>query len=403
MKILIVNHFAGIPKYADYSLRHYYFAQYFNEKNFDCSIITSKQNYQSTKKIDSDSKIINNINYFFVDEPVINSKSLFSKSLRMFGFAFNLFSFLFFKKRLPKADYILASSPDLFTCFVSYIYSIKTSSKFILEIRDIWPLTQITVHNLSKFNVLAIILRAIELFLHKKSDLVISNLPNYERYLADHKIQFKRYEYIPQVIDTEYYDNNYKMVKLEQPHLNIFKSFKNVGIYAGTIGHYYGLDNIIKSLKFVEKDTAIILMGEGDYKEKAIQLKNVYELQNLFFIDVKNNSYLFSILEKCSVGIVSFPEKDFYKYGIASLKMFDYLYAEIPLLILGPFDKFSILKNLKNKYIANLNDDKSISKTINSLTNLNFNEINDCRLQSNKLINDYASIRLMKSHLDQIF
>ena len=50
-----------------------------------------------------------------------------------------------------------------------------------------------------------------------------------------------------------------------------------------------------------------------------------------------------------------------------------------------------------------MNDDKSISKTINSLTNLNFNEINDCRLQSNKLINDYASIRLMKSHLDQIF
>ena len=71
--------------------------------------------------------------------------------------------------------------------------------------------------------------------------------------------------------------------------------------------------------------------------------------------------------------------------------------------IMGPFDKFSILKNLKNKYIENFNDDKSISKTINSLTNLNFNEINDCRLQSNKLINDYASIRLMKNHLDQIF
>ena len=187
----------------------------------------------------------------------------------MFGFAFNLFSFLFFKKRLPKADYILASSPDLFTCFVSYIYSIKTSSKFILEIRDIWPLTQITVHNLSKFNVLAIILRAIELFLHKKSDLVISNLPNYERYLADHKIQFKRYEYIPQVIDTEYYDNNYKMVKLEQPHLNIFKSFKNVGIYAGTIGHYYGLDNIIKSLKFVDKGYSNNFNGRRRLQRKS--------------------------------------------------------------------------------------------------------------------------------------
>ena len=38
-------------------------------------------------------------------------------------------------------------------------------------------------------------------------------------------------------------------------------------------------------------------MGEGDCKEKAIQLKNDYELQNLFFIDVKNKSYLFSILK----------------------------------------------------------------------------------------------------------
>ena len=33
MKILIINHFAGIPKYADFSLRHYYFAKYFKEQH----------------------------------------------------------------------------------------------------------------------------------------------------------------------------------------------------------------------------------------------------------------------------------------------------------------------------------------------------------------------------------
>ena len=63
-------------------------------------------------------------------------------------------------------------------------------------------------------------------------------------------------------------------------------------------------------------------MGEGDYKEKAIQLKNDYELQNLF-LSMLNN--LLFVSSRGSFGIVSFPEKDFYKYGIASLKMFDYL------------------------------------------------------------------------------
>ena len=50
-------------------------------------------------------------------------------------------------------------------------------------------------------------------------------------------------------------------------------------------------------------------MGEGDYKEKAIQLKNDYELQNLFFIDVKNKSYLFSILKKCSFELLVFLKR----------------------------------------------------------------------------------------------
>ena len=74
MKILIINHFAGIPKYSDFSLRHYYFAKYFKEKDFECSIITSKQNYQSREKVDSSKKLIEDIEYFFIDEPDMMSK-----------------------------------------------------------------------------------------------------------------------------------------------------------------------------------------------------------------------------------------------------------------------------------------------------------------------------------------
>ncbi len=403
MKILIINHFAGIPKYSDFSLRHYYFAKYFKEKDFECSIITSKQNYQSREKVDSSKKLIEDIEYFFIDEPAISSKSLISKTIRMFGFSFNLFKYLFFQSKKHNPDYIIASSPDLFTCFVSYLFSIKSSSKFILEIRDIWPLTQITVHNLSRINPLAILLKLIEIFLHKKADFVVSNLPNYNQYLIDHKIKFKRYCYIPQVIDVNYYDKNYKKIDLDKANSNIFDSYDKVGIYAGTIGHYYGLDNIIKSIKLINNDTAIIFMGEGDFKEKAIKLKYKYNLENLFFIDGHNKSYLFTVMKKCSFGIVSFPDKDFYKYGIASLKMFDYLYAQIPLLMIGPFNKFSILKNLNNKHEAKFDDINEIASQINILTNLNNEEQSVYQDQSKKLLDNYASINSMRSQLDKIF
>ena len=93
----------------------------------------------------------------------------------MFGFSFNLFKYLFFNKKFGKVDYVIASSPDLFTGFISYLFAKKHLSKFIFEVRDIWPLSQIELHNFSKYHPMIIIFKFIENLLHRKADIVISN------------------------------------------------------------------------------------------------------------------------------------------------------------------------------------------------------------------------------------
>ena len=45
-------------------------------------------------------------------------------------------------------------------------------------------------------------------FLHKKSNLVVSNLPNYEKYIVDNNLDCKKYIYAPQIIDFDFYKKN---------------------------------------------------------------------------------------------------------------------------------------------------------------------------------------------------
>ena len=111
-KILIINHFAGIPKKNESSMRHFYIAKKFNNNGFDCSIITSKNSYVSNKKIIENEKLFNGVKYFFIDEKNFKKNNLFIKLLRMFNFSFNLFYYLFLNRRKHKVDLVVVSSSD---------------------------------------------------------------------------------------------------------------------------------------------------------------------------------------------------------------------------------------------------------------------------------------------------
>ena len=95
MKILFINHFAGIPQKFDAALRHFNIAKYQQKYNNKCSIITSSNTYwmgQDKQKIKtSQQKELDGIDYYFIDEFSPSKTNLFMKHLRMFSFSKNLF------------------------------------------------------------------------------------------------------------------------------------------------------------------------------------------------------------------------------------------------------------------------------------------------------------------------
>ena len=130
-KIIFVNHFAGIPKLNERSLRHFIIAKSIKSK-IKPIIITSQKNYQSINDVKYPNNTvveIDGINYIFIKERSFNKVNLFTKFLRMTSFSLNLFIFFTFKSKIENVKYIYSSSPDLFSSLAAHVYAKKNWSK----------------------------------------------------------------------------------------------------------------------------------------------------------------------------------------------------------------------------------------------------------------------------------
>lgn len=408
MNILFLNHFAGIPQKSDKALRHFNIAKELQKKyNYKCSIITSSQSYLSDQKVNIDKQKIKGIDYYFIDEFSTNKNNLFIKLIRMFSFSLNLF--WYFKKNPNKhnPDIIFASSPTLLSCLAAYYFSKKTRAKFIFEIRDIWPLSQVDLHNFSYKHPMIFILKKIEILLHKKSYKVVSNLPYYHNYLNKYKINVNDYIYLPQYIDINYYDKNYIDCDILNEHQEILQSYDKVCIYAGTIGSFYGISYIIDSINTFNsnnnKKIALILIGDGDYKTIAEDYLEKNKINDIFIFDTVSKSYLFSLMKKCSFSILSLPDNETHEYGIASLKSIDYLYAGIPILMIGPFKQYSILRKSSYQFNAEFGNISEMLNEYHKLSNLDISKKERIKRDYHNILENHCSARTVKKELKEIF
>lgn len=370
--VLIINHFAGAPNINERSLRHYLLADHLNSVGNNCTIISSQNSYQSSIKNNfqnNKTTIIKNVKYIFIKERVFKRNNLFIKFLRMTSFSFNLLkSYILGRIDIKKIDIVISSSPDLFTSLVSYYISKRNNSKFILEIRDIWPLSQIVHHKFSKKHPVIIVLKMIERFLHKKANYVVSPLNNYHKYLEENNFKIN-YFYCPQIYNK--YERKSKL-EIKIP----YDRFDKIGIYAGTIGSLYNVENIVKHFpKKLSSNIGIIIIGDGDrwdYLNSLIKQKNI---KNIFLLKSVKKEFLINYYEISDFAISIHPdEPELYKYGLCPLKTLDYMYNSLPVLFLG--NKSYLKSSYSNGLIqTNFNDKISFQNGINDINNYSKGEL----------------------------
>lgn len=107
--------------------------------------------------------------------------------------------------------------------------------------------------------------------------------------------------------------------------------------FAGNIGRVQGLDKFLELfIKVNNPDLVLLIIGDGAYKRKLLQMKQVYPTTQVIFIDSKPRLEQKYFLNACDIGLVTLSE-GMYGLGVPS-KVYNIFAAGKPVLYIGDTD-----------------------------------------------------------------
>ena len=325
-KLLIISQYASTPKYSSGAgERFFYLLPYFKEAGFKADIVSGSYNhllidYPRTPKL-------------FNNEEIPGGKMTWVRLRRYKGsislgriFSWlEFFTKLFFLKIKEPPKIVIVSSMSLFPILFGYYLKCKYSTKLILEVRDIWPLTLIELGGYSRKNPFIQLMLWLENFAYRKADCLVSVLPDFQKYIDKILPITKKVIWIPNAIhygkntDGEY-DNDY----LNLENFNV--------VYTGALGNANAMEYVVDAAFLIDdyQKIKISIIGNGPEKENLIQ--RAKDLKNIEFFPKIHKSLVLDILDNADVCTISWRKKNIYKYGVSANKYNDYMLSCKPVI-----------------------------------------------------------------------
>jgi len=328
--IWVINQTAGKLD-SGWGERHFYFSKFWKE-SYDVKIISGSYNHlfhnqpKTTKKRFTIEKVEKGITFCWVKIPKYDGGSVL-KLWSMIVFAVKI---LFLKSKfLQKPDIIIVSSMPIFPIISGWILKRRYKVKnLFFEIRDLWPLTPMYLKGYSQWHPMIVLMRWIEKFGYRRSDKIISLLPNANRYIDKISRDKTKFHWIPNGIDESLLSNE----KLPKEIISQIPKDKFIVGYTGTMGMANALEYLIDAAIELRENSNIhfLLVGDGylkqELQDKTVTNKNVTFIQKINKNQVQN---MLSFFDVCFVGRNNTPLFD---YGVSSNKFFDYMLAKKPII-----------------------------------------------------------------------
>ena len=279
-------------------------------------------------------------------------KLLFNHGFLFYAeFNVRLFFFLIFSKK----DILLSN--DLDTLLPNYLVSIFQKKKLIYDSHELFPEIPELVHKpfvkkcWSKLE--SFILPKI-----KNNYTVCNSIASY--YSKKYDTNFKTIRNLP------------RSKKIETGILPFKKGNNKIILYQGAINLGRGLELMINTIHFIE-NTLFVIVGYGDIIDDLKQSVKKKNLENkVVFLGKLHPNELHKITPIADLGI-SF-EEDLglnYRYALPN-KIFDYIQAEIPILVSNLPEMKQIIENYNVGEVIKKREPKELANQIEKLLNTDF-------------------------------
>ena len=199
MNILIINHYAGSPKYG-MEYRPYYLAHEWLKLGHHVKIGAASESHLRQAKPLAPQKInyenIEGIDYIWLKTPNYQGNGI----KRVFNMLFFGKTLFFSHKQFLSGfspDLVIASSPHPFIMRGAKRIANQHNATLTFEVRDLWPLSLIELGGIKPLHPFILFMKQEEKYAYQHSDYIVSLLSNASHYMQQQGMAKNKFCYIP--------------------------------------------------------------------------------------------------------------------------------------------------------------------------------------------------------------
>lgn len=336
MNIVLINHYAGSPDMG-MEFRPYYMAREWVKAGHNVHIYAADFSHLRKKnpsvERDFEEEIIDGIHYHWIKTRQYEGNGA-KRAITMVQFVGKLM--LHAKKivKLCQPDVIITSSTyPLDTYAGQRLRRLSGHAKLIHEIHDMWPISPMELGGMSKHHPFIVVMQIAENSFCKKSDVVVSLLPNAKEYLVSHGMKPEKFVNIPNGIVLEEWEQE---CSLPEEHAELFRRLKQNGKqvigFFGSHTKSYALEYLIDAIRELNRDDiCAVFVGSGMEKENLIKYAEDIK-DKVFFLPPVNKNCIPALVKEMDLIYVGALNNRMFRFGICMNKLFDSMMSGKPIL-----------------------------------------------------------------------
>lgn len=402
-RVWFVSHYSMPPQY-EMRIKTQMYARYLQQLGIECTIFSASTIHNTEINLINDNSeyIIKDYDdIHFIHIKCMDYKSTGIKriiNMKQFAYKFYKIANGF---TLPE---VIVADVNCINYYYIYKFCKKNNITFIVDIRDLWPLSIEEYFGISNKNPIIRYLYHCERDMYKKADAIIFSMEGGIDYIKEKKwsdFDLNKIFYINNGVDFADFEKKAKHNIFFDKDLCDNTKFKIV--YTGSIRLANNIKSVVDAAKLLKEydDIRFLVYGDGGDRQKLESYCKEEGISNLIFKGQVEKNRVPFILTQCDLSILNCKKTALLKYGISPNKLFEYFAAGNPVLMtIKP--EYDLVENGGCGYSLNNAEPEKIADTILNIYRMPIEEREKMGLKAKQIAKNYDYRLLTNKLLDII-
>jgi glycosyltransferase involved in cell wall biosynthesis/uncharacterized heparinase superfamily protein len=232
--------------------------------------------------------------------------------------------------RIDRPDVVVSTSPQFFCGLMGYLARLVRRAPWVLEIRDIWPESIVTIGAMRK-GLGTRLLEAVERFAYRKADRIVAVTDSFVQHIAERSQGRDKIDVIKNGVDLTLFTNDAGGRDMRG---ELGLDDKVVAAYVGTHGMAHGLDIVLDAAELLRDDARIVflLVGDGAERARLVERAKVMQLENVRILGQRPKADMPGIWSTTDISLILLRKNDLFRKVLPS-KMFEAMAMECPIVL----------------------------------------------------------------------